>query len=559
VGTNNVDHCARLCHASTVAGLAQAFGSGAMTNPIADLANADLFLVIGSNTSETHPLVAVQIKAAVCERGAQLIVCDPRQIELTNFATHWLRQRPGTDVALVNAMLNVIIAEGLTDTQFIRDRTEGFEAMAAAVARCTPDWAERITGVPAADIREAALAYGQAERAAIVYAMGITQHTTGTDNVLALANLALATGNLGREGVGVNPLRGQNNVQGACDMGALPGDFPGYQKVADAECRAKFERAWGTRLPEKPGLTLVEMMHAAREGKIKAMFIMGENPLVTDPNTNEVRRSLANLEFLCVTEMFETDTTAYADVILPAVSFAEKSGTFTNTERRVQLFHAALAPLQGAKADWEILQQLANRLGANWSYSSPAEIFAEMASLTPQYAGMSHERLEKGSLHWPCPTADHPGTPILHKEKFTRGRGKFHPVEFRPPEELPDEEYPLVFTTGRQLFQYHAGTMSRRSPGIEQHRGKATVEINPADARRFGIGDGQPVKIISRRGEVVVPAEITNRVAPGMLFMSFHYREAIANLVTNDALDPIAKIPELKVCAVRLEACQESA
>jgi len=336
-------------------------------------------------------------------------------------------------------------------------------------------------------------------------------------------------------------------------MGALPGDYPGYQKVANEETRAKFEAGWGTLLPGKPGLTLVEMMHAAREGKLKAMVIMGENPLVTDPNTNEVRKALANLEFVCVSEMFETDTTEYADVILPAASFAEKAGTFTNTERRVQLFGAGIPALPGAKADWEILRDLANRLGADWSYPSPAEVFAEMASLTPQFGGMSHARLKTESLQWPCPTPDHPGTPVLHREKFTRGLGKFHAVDFKPPAELPDEDYPMVFTTGRQLFQYHSGTMTRRSPGIEQHRGKATVEINPVDAGRLGIVEDQPVRVVSRRGEVVVAAEITDRIGPGMLFMAFHYREAIANLVTNDAFDPVAKIPELKVCAVRVE------
>ncbi|KPJ64146.1 formate dehydrogenase [candidate division KD3-62 bacterium DG_56] len=553
IGTNNVDHCARLCHASTVAGLAQAFGSGAMTNSIAELRGADAILVIGSNTTETHPIVALAIKAVVDDREACLIVCDPRQIELCDFAAHWLRQRPGTDVALINGLLHVIINEGLADRQFIAAHTEGFDEMAAVVEDYPPERAAEITGVPADDIRAAARAFAAAERAAIVYAMGITQHTTGTDNVLALANLAMATGNVGRESTGVNPLRGQNNVQGACDMGALPGDFPGYQKLADPATREKFAASWGVPLSDRPGLTLVEMMHAAHDGRIKAMLIMGENPALTDPNAAEVREALARLEFLCVLDLFQTETTEHADVILSAVSFAEKSGTWTNTERRVQLLHPVLPPIGDARADWQIISDLAARMGQSWSYASPSDIFDEMAALTPQYAGMSHGRLASGGLQWPCPTPDHPGTRYLHRDRFTRGLGKFHPVAFRPPAEQPDNEYPFVLTTGRSLYQFHSGTMTRRSKSIEKRKGRATVEINPADAAALGIADGDRVRLTSRRGRVDVPAEVTDRTPPGVVFMPFHYREAAANLLTNDALDPVAKIPELKVCAVRVE------
>ncbi len=387
--------------------------------------------------------------------------------------------------------------------------------------------------------------------------MGITQHTCGTENVLSLANLSMLCGHIGKEGTGVNPLRGQNNVQGACDCGALPGDYPGYQKVANAEAREKFAQAWGKTLPEKPGLTVVEIMKAAEEGKIKGMVIMGENPALTDPNLNQVRRALEKLEFLCVIDMFISDTAEYADVVLPACSFAEKEGTFTNTERRVQRLTPALQPLGESLPDWQILCRLSDRLGYPMSYNSPADIFAEMAALTPIFAGMSHARLQNGGLQWPCPTPDHPGTPVLHRERFTRGLGKFSPVPFRPPAEVPDEEYPFVFTTGRKLYQYHTGTMSRRSRSIEAFAGQPSAEINPADAEKLGAKAGDLIRLTSRRGEVIVAADVTERTAPGIIFLTFHYREAAANLLTNDALDPYAKIPEYKACAIRAEVAKK--
>ena len=553
IGTNNVDHCARLCHASTVAGLARAFGSGAMTNSIEEIANADCILVTGSNTTENHPIVALRIKEAVMKNGAKLIVADPRRIELVEFATIWLRQKPGTDVALFNGIMNVIISEGLYDEEFIRSRTEGFEEFKEFIRDYTPEAVERITGVPASKIIEAARLYAKAERASIIYSMGITQHTTGTDNVLALANLAMLTGNVGKESTGVNPLRGQNNVQGACDLGALPNVLPGYQRVDDPEIRGKFERAWGVKLPEKPGLTVVEMMHAAEEGGIKAMYIMGENPALSDPNLNRTRKALEKLEFLVVQDIFLTETAEYADVVLPAASSFEKDGTFTNTERRVQRVRKAIDPPGEAMPDWRIICELAKRMGYEMDYDSPAQIMDEIASLTPIYGGISYDRLENGGLQWPCPDRSHPGTKFLHKDRFARGLGLFHITPYKPPAEEPDEEYPLILTTGRVLYHWHTRSMTSRVEGLNEIYPEGLIEISPEDAEELGIRDGEMVRVRSRRGETTAKAQVTERVPKGTVFMTFHFREAAANLLTNDALDPVAKIPELKVCAVRVE------
>ncbi|HUT75434.1 MAG TPA: formate dehydrogenase subunit alpha [Armatimonadota bacterium] len=558
-GTNNVDHCARLCHASTVAGLALAFGSGAMTNTIGDLRQSPCIFVIGSNTSEGHPVIAYEIKQAA-NAGATVIVADPRHIELCDYAAHWLRQRPGSDVALVNAICNVILAEGLEDREFIAARTEGYAEVCAAVADCTPEWAEPLTGVPAEKIRAAARAFAGAERAAIVYAMGITQHSHGTDNVLALANLALLTGNLGKPGAGVNPLRGQNNVQGACDMGALPNVFPGYQRVNDDDARAKFEQAWGKELPAEPGLTVVEMMHAAEAagapaaGAVRGMYVMGENPALSDPDVCRVRAALEKLEFLVVQDIFLSETAEYAHVVLPGAAFAEKAGTFTNTDRRVQLLRRVLPPpASNAREDWQILLEVARAAGQDFGLDSEGAAFDEMAALTPSYAGMTHARLDEAPLHWPCPTPDHPGTPILHTERFTRGRGKFHAVAYRPPAEEPDAEYPLILTTGRLLYHYHTGTVSRRSAMLDCLVPHGYVEINPAAAAELGLGDGDRAKVISRRGEITIACRLTERVERGVVFIPFHFAESAANVLTNAALDPQAKIPELKVCAVRIQ------
>ncbi|MEE9307642.1 MAG: formate dehydrogenase subunit alpha [Spirochaetia bacterium] len=553
IGTNNVDHCARLCHSSTVAGLAKAFGSGAMTNSITELRFADCIFVTGSNTTEAHPIIGLEIKAAVKKNGATLIVADPREIDLVGVAALHLRQRSGTDVALFNGMMQVILSEGLEDKDFIEKRTEDFEKFKAVVMQYTPEKVEKITGVPKEKIIQAARLYARAGSASIIYSMGITQHTTGTDNVLSLANLAMVTGNVGKKSTGVNPLRGQNNVQGACDLGALPNVYPGYQQVANPQVKEKFEKAWQASLSPVPGLTVVEMLHGTEDGKIRAMYTMGENPFLSDPNINRVKKDLEALEFLVVQDIFLSDTAQYADVVLPAASFAEKDGTFTNTERRVQLLRKVLDPPGKAKADWQILGELAARLGYPMSYTSTAEIMEEIAGLTPIYGGMSLNRLQGFGLQWPCPDREHPGTPYLHKGMFSRGRGLFNPVEYIPPAEEPDAEYPLLLTTGRILYHFHTGTMSRRVDGLHAIRPDGFVEIHPDDAAVLKLSDGDMAQITSRRGTVTAKTVVTERSRPGTVFMTFHYREAAANILTNDALDPVAKIPEFKVCAVKVK------
>ncbi len=551
VGTNNIDHCARLCHASTVAGLAKAFGSGAMTNSIDDLDQANAIFVIGSNTTECHPIIGAAIKRAA-QRGVPLIVADPRAIELTEFATVYLQHKHGTDVALINGLIHVVLQDGLEDRDYIDRRTEGFEQLQAAVEQYTPEFVAKITAVPVADIIRAARIYANAPAASIVYSMGITQHITGTDNVLALANLAMLTGNVGKPGAGVNPLRGQNNVQGACDMGALPNVYSGYQKVDDDEVRAKFEAAWDVSLSPTPGLTVVEMMNAAAEGKLRALYVMGENPVLSDPDSSHVEEALRKLDLLIVQDIFLSETAQLADVVLPAAAFAEKEGTFTNTERRVQRVHKALEPPGEARLDWQIICDLARRMGYEMSYPDVAAIQDEIAAVTPIYGGITYDRLAEGALQWPCSDGDHPGTPIMHVEKFSRGLGKFHPVEFIPPQELPDDEYPFLLSTGRILQHFHTGTMSRRSDVLDELVSVGTIEIHPDDAEAVGIVDGQPVRVSSRRGQIEIGAHVTERVMPGTVFLAFHYREAPANRLTIAALDPIAKIPEFKVCAVSI-------
>jgi len=553
VGTNNVDHCARLCHASTVAGLAAAFGSGAMTNSIAELEYADCILVTGSNTTETHPVIANLIKRAVRYHGAKLIVVDPREIDLVRHATLWLRQKNGTDVAWLNGMMNVILTEGLQDETFIEERTENFAEFRDVLRGYNPERVEEITTIPADKIREAARIYATAETSSIVYAMGITQHITGTDNVLSTANLALLTGNVGRPSTGVNPLRGQNNVQGACDVGALPNVYPGYQPVTDPVVRNKFENAWGATLSSQVGLTVVEMMHAAAQGKVRGMIIMGENPMVSDPNLNHVEEALANLDFLVVSDIFLSETAQLADVVLPAASFAETEGTFTNTERRVLLVRKAIDSPGAAISDWEIICRLAEQFGYQMSYENAAQIMDEMTEVTPIYGGIHHHRLVPDGLQWPCPSDGHPGTVYLHKGKFSRGLGKFHPVDFIPPAESPDEEYPFILSTGRILSHFHTGTMSRREEALNFFVDQGYAEINPDDAQRIGLVHEGKVKLSTRRGEIITQVKVTDRVAKGSVFVPFHFAEAAANRLTNDALDPKAKIPELKVAACRME------
>jgi formate dehydrogenase alpha subunit len=553
LGTNNVDHCARLCHSATVAGLAQAFGSGAMTNSIEEIANASVIYLTGSNTTENHPIIALEIKKAVIKNGAKLIVADPREIELAKYATVWLRQRPGTDVALFNGLMNVIISEGLEDKEFIAQRTEGYEEMKKTVLKYTPEIVEKITGVSAEDIRKAARIYANALAASLIYSMGITQHTTGTDNVLSTANIAMLTGNIGKESTGVNPLRGQSNVQGACDLGALPNVYSGYQKVTDSQVQEKFSKAWDVDLSNKIGLTVVEMLIAAYEGKIRGLFVMAENPAMSDPDLNHAREALKRVEFLVVSDIFMTETAELADVVLPGVTIAEKDGSITNTERRVQLIRKAIEPVGDSKPEWQIICELAQKMGYNMSYNNPGEIMKEITLLTPIYGGMYYNRLEKAGLQWPCLDINHQGTKYLHKDKFSRGKGKFSAVEFKEAAELPDKEYPFLFTTGRVLYHFHTGTVSRRSKGLNEIYPEALVEINPQDAQELKVEDGEFVEVISRRGKIKAKAQITEKSGKGVVFMSFHFREAAANLLTIAALDPVAKIPEYKVCAVKVK------
>jgi formate dehydrogenase alpha subunit len=540
-----------------------------MTNSISDIHLADVLLVTGSNTTEAHPVISLEMKKAVRKRGAKLILIDPREIELADFAALHLRPRSGTDVALLNAMAQVIIAEALVKQDFVGARTENFDAFAESVRECTPQWAEDISGVPADTIAEAARVYGAAGSAAIFWAMGITQSSHGVDNVQALANLALLTGNFGRPGTGVNPLRGQNNVQGACDMGGLPNVFTGYQSVADEAVRAKFEKAWGTSrsLPAKPGLTVTELMSGVLDGRIKALYIMGENPVLSDPDMNHVRKALDEIEFLVTQDIFLNETAQLADVVLPGVSFAEKEGTFTNTERRVQRVRPAL-PIRGdARRDLDIICDLGGRLSnsngdksstvirpvTDWDYAGASAVWDEIAALTPSMAGISHQRLEHGGLQWPCPTADHPGTPILHREKFTRGLGKFTPLTFREPAEATDDEYPFMLNTGRILQHWHGGTMSRRSAGLDWIVPQGEIQLNRKDGESLGIATGDMIRVRSRRGQVTGKARLTHRLPRGMVFMTFHFAEIPANALTGDAVDPVAKIPEYKVSAVRVE------
>jgi len=536
-----------------VAGLATAFGSGAMTNSIADLYESECYLITGTNTTENHPVIATFIKRAVTQRGAKLILVDPREIDLARFATVWLRQSPGTDIAWINGFINIIINEGLADDKFIAERTENFNAVKEAVRKYTPEHVESITGIPGDDLVKAARMYAEADASAILYAMGITQHITGTDNVKSLANLAMVTGNIGRPGTGVNPLRGQNNVQGACDMACLPGNLPGYRKVGDDAHRKPFEDAWGVTLPSKPGLTIPKIIDGAGGGSVKALFVMGENPMISEPDISHVEKALNNLELFVVQDIFLNESGRLAHVVLPTAGWAEKDGTYTNTERRVQRIRKAVYAPGDALTDWEVMTMLANKLGAGWDYSSAKEIMDEINSVTASYKGITYDRIEDTGIPWPCPSVDHPGTTILHTEAFTRGKGLFSVTEHIPPAELPDDEYPFLLTTGRILYQFHTATMTRRSKGLVSRTPDAFVEINPEDAEKLEILHGDKLKVTSRRGTILVAADVTERCGKGVVFVPFHYSEAAVNRLTNTAIDPVANIPEYKVCAVRIE------
>jgi formate dehydrogenase major subunit len=527
-----------------------------MTNSIEEIDNAQTIFVIGSNTTENHPVIGSRIKRAV-KNGVKLIVADPRKIELSRYADVFMQVKPGTNVALLNGMMNVIIAEGLYDKDFIGERTENFEELKNAVKEYTPENAERITGVPAGLIREAARLYAGVSRSMIFYAMGITQHSTGTQHVFSIANLAMLCGMLGRESTGVNPLRGQNNVQGACDMGCLPDVFPGYQRVKEPDTIRKFEYAWGVKLSDRIGLTVSEIINESGDGSIKALYIMGENPMVSDPDLNHVRKALEGLEFLAVQDIFLTETAEHADVVLPAASFAEKDGTFTNTERRIQRVRQAIAPVGDCKPDWEIIMRVMNRMGCKKVYGSPSEIMEEIAGLVPQYAGINYERIDKEGLQWPCPSKEHPGTRFLHLGKFARGKGLFKAVQFVPPKEEPDDEYSFILTTGRILYHYHTRTMTGRVEGLNALEPESYIEINPKTANRLLIKDGDKVRISSRRGAITIKARVTDRVGDNVVFIPFHFAEGAANVLTNTVFDSIAKIPELKVCAVKLEKAGE--
>jgi formate dehydrogenase alpha subunit len=524
-----------------------------MTNTIGDIEEADVILITGSNTTENHPVLSSYVKRAVKFKGAKLVVIDPRRIKMTGFADIWLRQNLGTDVAWINGMIHVIIKEGLYDKKFVETRTKGFEELKKISEKYTPEYAESITGIPAQSLIEAARLYAEAKAGAILYCMGITQHTTGTDNVKSLANLAMLCGNLGIRGGGVNPLRGQNNVQGACDMGGLPDVFSGYQKVIDPGIRKKMEDAWGvTGLPDKPGLKVTEMIPKAHDKSLKALYIVGENPLVSDPDINHAEKSIKNLEFLVVQDIFMTETAQLADVVLPSVCFAEKEGTFSNTERRVQRVRKAVDPPGEAREDWKIICEISTRMGYPMTYENSRAIMEEIAKVTPSYAGINFDRIEEAGIHWPCPTPEHPGTPILHTQAFPIGQGVFHAIDYIPPAEQVDAEYPLYLTTGRLLYHYHTGTMTMKTEGLNERASENFVEISQADAKKFGFEDGSAVKIASRRGDITAKVKVSATAIRGTVFIPFHFAQSAANKLTNAALDPVSKIPEYKVCAVKL-------
>ncbi len=540
-----------------MAGLATSFGSGAMTNSVEEIGDAACILAIGTNTTVAHPVAALQIKRAV-KQGAKLIVIDPRHIELCDIADIWLQLKFGTNIPLLMGMCRIILEENLADMDFIQSRCENFGEFKAALEQYPLEKVSQITDVPAGDIVAAARMYATTSPASILYCMGICEYSHGTDAVMGVANLAMVTGNLGKPSAGVNPLRGQNNVQGACDMGALPNVFPGYQAVNDEKNRGKFEKTWSVEsLPAEPGIFLTEMFDAIEQGKVKAMYIFGENPVMADPDVNHVKHALEQLEFLVVQDLFLTETAQFADVVLPGASFAEKDGTFTSTERRVQRVRKVVEPIGQSKPDWEIFCLLAKRMGSKgFEFGGPSDIFEEIRKIAPAFAGINYKRLEEGGIQWPCPTEEHPGTKFLHVGTFSRGKGRFAPLFYRPPAELPDDTYPFILTTGRAPFLYHTG-MTHRSKGLRELAPYEMAEIHPHDAERLGVKFGDWVQITSRRGSVPVRVKITEDSPEGSVWMSFHYAEANGNVLTNRALDPVTKTPEYKVCAVKMERLRE--
>lgn len=561
-GTQNVDHCARICHGPTVAGLATTFGSGAMTNGFDSIKEADYIFCIGSNNMEAHPLFGRKLIQAQ-KNGAKLVVLDPRYTPTAKIADEYVQFKTGTDVALMNAMIKVIIDNDLQDDEFIKNRTKGFDELKETVQKYDLETASEITHIAPEVIEELAIEYAKADKAAIVYSLGITEHSHGADNVMSTANLAMLTGNIGREGTGVNPLRGQNNVQGACDMGALPSDYVGYRKVADQETTDWFNEYYGTNLPAKPGLTLVEMMNAAHAGDLKVLYIHGEDPVLSDADIKHTKEALANLDMLIVQELFMTDTAQCADVVLPAAGWGEQEGTFTNGERRVQCLHKAQEPPEGAMLDWKIMEEIAVRMGVpreKFHYESAEEIFEEIRECAPIFAGMNRERLDTPeALHWPCPSVDDPCQPLMHKDKFAHpdGLGIFQALEHRGPVEVPDEEYPLLLTTTRVLFHYHAA-MTRRCKTLDNEVKTGFIEINTEDAKELGILNNEIVKASSRRGEIEIPARVTDDIKKGIVNIPMHFTECAANMLTNsDSFDPKCKMVELKACAIKVEKIEE--
>lgn len=539
-----------------------------MSNSMDDVAKyAQAFFIIGSNTTEQHPVFGAMIRQAVKQRGAKLIVADPRKIDITEFATLHLRQRPGTDIALLNGLMYIILEKGWENKTFIEERTECFDEFRATIMDYPPQKVAEITGVPVEKLYEAAEIIASSKPTAVLWAMGITQHIVGVRNVMDLANFQMMLGNMGVPGGGVNPLRGQNNVQGACDMGGLPNVYTAYQAVTNDEIREKFLKAWGATSSNKVGLTVTEMMPGILEDKINALYILGEDPVMSDPDTKHIRHCLEEIEFLVLQEIFPSETAAYADVLLPGISFAEKTGTFTNTERRVQMVRKAIEPIGDGRPDWWITAEIAKRIVngsrervpleapfCGWDYNDTSAIMDEINALTPSYGGITHARLENGErLQWPCPTADHPGTPILHTKQFTRGKGKFAPIDHVPPAEKPDDDYPMLLSTGRVLYHWHGGQMTRRAKGLMQVYGEALVELNPDDAEKLGVNGRKTLRVTSRRGSIEARAWVTDRVPPGMVYANFHFPNASANELTHAALDPVAKIPEYKITAVKVE------
>lgn len=561
-GTQNVDHCARICHGPTVAGLATTFGSGAMTNGFDSIKEADYIFCIGSNNMEAHPLFGRKLIQAQ-KNGAKLVVLDPRYTPTAKIADEYVQFKTGTDVALMNAMIKVIIDNDLQDDEFIKNRTKGFDELKETVQKYDLETVSEITHISPETIEELAIEYAKADKAAIVYSLGITEHSHGADNVMSTANLAMLTGNIGRQGTGVNPLRGQNNVQGACDMGALPSDYVGYRKVADQETTDWFNEYYGTNLPAKPGLTLVEMINAAHSGDLKVLYIHGEDPVLSDADIKHTKEALANLDMLIVQELFMTDTAQCADVVLPAAGWGEQEGTFTNGERRVQCLHKAQEPPEGAMLDWKIMEEIAVRMGVpreKFHYESAEEIFEEIRECAPIFAGMNRERLDTPeALHWPCPSVDDPCQPLMHKDKFAHpdGLGIFQALEHRGPVEVPDEEYPLLLTTTRVLFHYHAA-MTRRCKTLDNEVKTGFIEINTEDAKELGIINNEIVKASSRRGEIEIPARVTDDIKKGIVNIPMHFTECAANMLTNsDSFDPKCKMVELKACAIKVEKIEE--